>query len=58
MDVIERLEARFGELLERIQKLEEDNRELAAQLEAELGRKNEVQSRIEALLSKVQSALD
>lgn len=58
MDVIERLEARFGELLERIQKLEEDNRELAAQLEAELGRKSEVQSRIEALLSKVQSALD
>lgn len=58
MDVIERLEARFGELLERIRRLEEDNRELAAQLEAELGRKNEVQSRIEALLSKVQSALD
>ncbi len=58
MEVIERLEARFGELLERIRRLEEDNRELAAQLEAELGRKNEVQSRIEALLSKVQSALD
>lgn len=58
MDVIERLEARFGEMLERIRRLEEDNRELAAQLEAELGRKNEVQSRIEALLSKVQSALD
>ncbi len=58
MDVIERLEARFGELLERIRRLEEDNRELAAQLEAELGRKNEIQSRIEALLSKVQSALD
>lgn len=58
MDVIERLEARFGELLERIQRLEEDNRELAAQLEAELGRKIEVQSRIEALLSKVQTALD
>lgn len=58
MDVIERLEARFGELLERVRRLEEDNRELAAQLEAELGRKNEVQSRIEALLSKVQSALD
>ena len=58
MEVIERLEARFGELLERIRRLEEDNRELAAQLEAEIGKKNEVQGRIEALLSKVQSALD
>jgi hypothetical protein len=58
MELIERLEARFAELLERVRRLEEDNRELAAQLEAELGRKHEAQTRIEALLAKVQSALD
>jgi len=58
MELIEKLEARFGELLGRVRQLEEDNRELAAQLEAELGKKREVQERIEALLSKVQASLD
>lgn len=58
MELIEKLEARFGELLGRVHQLEEDNRELAAQLEAELGKKREVQQRIEALLEKVQASLD
>jgi cell division protein ZapB len=58
MELIEKLEARFGDLLGRIKQLEEDNRELATQLEAELGKKREVQERIEALLTKVQTSLD
>ncbi len=58
MELIERLEARFGELLTRIRQLEEDNRALAEQVEAEAGKRREVQDRIEALLVKVQASLD
>jgi cell division protein ZapB len=58
MELIERLEARFGELLTRVQQLEEENRSLAAQMEAEAGKRKEVQDRIEALLVKVQASLD
>lgn len=58
MELIERLEARFGELLARVQQLEEENRSLAAQMEAEAGKRKEVQDRIEALLAKVQASLD
>jgi len=58
MELIEKLEARFGELLTRVQQLEEDNRTLASQVEAEAGKRQEVQDRIEALLVKVQASLD
>ncbi len=58
MELIERLAARFEELLSRVQQLEEENRSLAAQMEAEAGKRKEVQDRIEALLAKVQASLD
>jgi hypothetical protein len=58
MELIERLEARFGDLLTRIRQLEDENAALAAQVEAEAGKRREVQDRIEALLTKVQSSLD
>jgi cell division protein ZapB len=58
MELIERLEARFEELLTRIRQLEEENRSLAARAEAEAGRRKEVQDRIEALLAKVQASLE
>jgi len=58
MELIERLEARFGQLLDRVQQLEEENRTLAAQKEAEAGKRREIQERIEALLVKVQASLD
>lgn len=58
MELIERLEARFEELLVRVRQLEEENRALAAQVDAEAGRRREVQDRIEALLAKVQASLD
>lgn len=58
MELIERLEARFDELLTRVRQLEEENAALAAQVQAEAGKRQEVQARIEALLAKVQSTLD
>jgi len=58
MELIERLEARFDELLLRVRQLEEDNRALAAQVETEAGKRQEVQDRIESLLEKVQASLD
>ena len=58
MELIEKLEARFGELLTRVRQLEEDNRALATQVETEAGKRQEVQDRIEALLEKVQASLD
>jgi len=58
MELIERLEARFGELLTRVRQLEEENLALAAQVQEEAGKRQEVQDRIEALLVKVQASLD
>ncbi|WP_089275334.1 hypothetical protein [Humidesulfovibrio mexicanus] len=57
MELIERLEARFEELMTRVRQLEEENLTLAGQLEAEAGKRKEVQDRIEALLTKVQATL-
>ena len=58
MELIERLESRFEELLTRVRQLEEENRSLAVQMEAEAGKRKEIQDRIEALLGKVQASLD
>ena len=58
MELIERLEARFEQLMERVRQLEEDNLVLAAQKEAEADKRREVQERIEALLVKVQASLE
>jgi len=57
MELIERLETRFDELILRVRQLEEDNLALMAQVEAEAGKRQEVQDRIEALLVKVQASL-
>ena len=58
MELIERLEARFEQLMERVRHLEEENRTLAEQKEAESSKRREVQERIEALLVKVQASLE
>ncbi|MDO9631391.1 MAG: hypothetical protein Q7I92_05770 [Humidesulfovibrio sp.] len=58
MELIERLEARFEQLMERVRQLEEENRSLAEQKEAETAKRREVQDRIEALLVKVQASLE
>jgi cell division protein ZapB len=57
MELIERLEARFADLMERVRQLEDDNRNLAEQLQAEAEKRQQVQSRIEALLERVQASL-
>ncbi|MHC1752616.1 hypothetical protein [Humidesulfovibrio sp.] len=57
MELIERLETRFDELIMRVRQLEEDNLALMAQVESEAGKRREVQDRIEALLVKVQASL-
>jgi len=57
MELIERLEARFEELLVRVRQLEEENAALSTQVEAEAAKRREVQDRIEALLTKVQASL-
>jgi cell division protein ZapB len=57
MELIERLEARFDELMARVRQLEEENQALALQVEAEAGKRREIQNRIEALLVKVQASL-
>lgn len=57
MELIERLETRFDELMLRVRQLEEDNLALMAQVEVEAGKRREVQDRIEALLVKVQASL-
>jgi len=57
MELIERLETRFDELMLRVRQLEEDNLALMAQVEEEAGKRREVQDRIEALLVKVQASL-
>jgi cell division protein ZapB len=57
MELIERLEARFEELMTRVRQLEEENLTLAEQLQSEAGKRKEVQDRIEALLTKVQATL-
>jgi cell division protein ZapB len=58
MELIEKLEARFEQLMARVRQLEEENRTLAEQNEAEVGKRREVQDRIEALLVKVQASLE
>ena len=58
MELIERLEARFEQLMERVRQLEVENRTLAEQKEAESSKRREVQERIEALLVKVQASLE
>ena len=57
MELIERLEARFEELMARISQLEEENLVLSAQAAAEAGKRQEIQDRVEALLVKVQASL-
>ncbi|MBI5518556.1 MAG: hypothetical protein HY916_00690 [Desulfovibrio sp.] len=57
MELIERLEARFDELMARVRQLEEENRALTAQAAAEAGKRQEIQNRVEALLVKVQASL-
>lgn len=58
MEIIAQLEERFDKMLVKIKQLEEENAFLLEELEQEKQRKDEVRSRIESLLNKVEGNLE
>ncbi|WP_432734640.1 hypothetical protein [Maridesulfovibrio sp. FT414] len=58
MEIIAQLEERFDKMLQKIKQLEEENAFLLEELEQEKQRKDEVRSRIEVLLNKVEGTLE
>lgn len=57
MDNIEKLEGLVDSLLSRVRSLEEENRSIREQLESELRAKEEVSTRVDGLLKKIQDEL-
>ncbi|WP_203544846.1 hypothetical protein [Desulfovibrio sp. JC010] len=58
MEIIAHLEERFDKMLQKIKQLEEENAFLLEELEQEKKRKDDVRSRIEVLLNKVEGTLE
>lgn len=58
MELIARLEERFDTMLNKIKQLEEENQFLLEELEQEKNKREEVRSRIESLLGKVETDLE
>jgi len=58
MEIVDRLEGRFNELLNKISELKEENQRLTEQVEAEKQTKRDIESRIDTLLEKVQNELE
>eukprot|EP01022_Parablepharisma_sp_SALTPOND_P022412 TRINITY_DN45485_c0_g1_i1.p2 TRINITY_DN45485_c0_g1~~TRINITY_DN45485_c0_g1_i1.p2 ORF type:complete len:129 (+),score=10.06 TRINITY_DN45485_c0_g1_i1:36-389(+) len=58
MELIARLEERFDKMLNKIKQLEEENQFLLEELEQERNKREEVRSRIESLLGKVETDLE
>ncbi|WP_169738254.1 hypothetical protein [Maridesulfovibrio frigidus] len=58
MEIIAQLEERFDKMLVKIKQLEEENAFLLEEIEQEKLRKDEVRSRIETLLGKVEGNLE
>ncbi len=58
MEIIAQLEERFDKMLVKIKQLEEENAFLLEEIDQEKLRKDEVRSRIETLLSKVEGNLE
>ncbi len=56
MDILTQFEEKIDRLLERIQTVEDENLRLREELEAEKNQKQEVLSRIDNLLKKIQEA--
>jgi cell division protein ZapB len=57
MEIVDRLEERFNELLNKIGELKEENQRLTEQVEAEKQTKRDIESRIDTLLEKIQNEL-
>lgn len=58
MEIVIQLEQKFEKLINKIKELKEENSLLKQQLEQERGNRDELRSRIENLLNKVQEAMD
>ncbi|WP_169052128.1 hypothetical protein [Maridesulfovibrio sp.] len=58
MEIIAHLEERFDKMLQKIKQLEEENAFLLEELEQEKQRKDDVRSRIEVLLNKVEGTIE
>ena len=56
MDILTQFEEKIDRLLQRIQAVEDENLRLREELEAEKNQKQEVLSRIDNLLKKIQEA--
>ncbi|WFS62930.1 hypothetical protein LF599_01845 [Pseudodesulfovibrio thermohalotolerans] len=58
MELVAKLEERFNVLLNKIAELKEENQLLKEEAEAERRLRNDIESRIDALLEKVQNELE
>lgn len=58
MEMVDRLEKKFSELLNKISELKEENQHLREQVEAERQTKRDIESRIDTLLDKIQNELE
>ena len=58
MEIVTRLEERFGKLLNKISDLKEENQRLREEVEAEQNMRRDIESRIDTLLEKIQNELE
>lgn len=58
MKIVDQLEERFEELLNKINELKEENQRLRGEVEAEGNKRRDIESRIDTLLEKIQSELE
>jgi len=58
MEMVDRLEKKFSELLYKISELKEENQRLREQVEAEQNTRRDIESRIDTLLDKIQNELE
>ncbi len=58
MDMVTRLEAKFDQLIEKIDELKTENQHLKEELELERGSRGEAMERLEALLQRIEGELE
>lgn len=58
MEIVDRLEEKFNGLINKISELKEENQRLREQVEAETGKRRDIESRIDTLLDKIQNELE
>jgi len=58
MEIVDRLEDKFNGLINKISELKEENQRLREQVEAETSKRRDIESRIDAILDKIQNELE